>query len=53
MPSISSRLNVADDEAERYIRIFTDLDHETIEGLIAEHRQDPGRRACSVVSPRR
>ena len=38
-------LNVADDEAERYIRIFTDLDHETIEGLIAEHRQDPGRRA--------
>lgn len=38
-------LNVADDEAERYIRIFTDLDHETIEGLITEHRQDPGRRA--------
>ena len=38
-------LNVADDEAERYIRIFTDLDRETIEGLIAEHRQDPGRRA--------
>ena len=38
-------LNVADDEAERYIRIFTDLDHETIEALIAEHRQDPGRRA--------
>ena len=37
-------LNVADDEAERYIRIFTDLDRETIEGLIAEHRQDPGRR---------
>ena len=37
-------LNVADDEAERYIRIFTDLDRETIDGLIAEHRQDPGRR---------
>ena len=36
---------MADDEAERYIRIFTDLDRETIEGLIAEHRQDPGRRA--------
>ena len=37
-------LNVADDEAEKYIKIFTSLDRETIEGLIAEHRQDPGRR---------
>ncbi len=37
-------LNVTDDDAERYIKIFTDLDQPTIEALIAEHRQDPGRR---------
>ena len=37
-------LNVTDDDAERYIKIFTDLDQETISGLIEEHRQDPGRR---------
>ncbi len=37
-------LNVADDDAERYIKIFTMLDRETIEGLIAEHREDPGQR---------
>ena len=37
-------LNVSDDDAERYIKIFTSLDRETIEGLIAEHRTDPGRR---------
>ncbi|MCI7780861.1 MAG: tyrosine--tRNA ligase [Bacteroidales bacterium] len=37
-------LNVGDDEAERYIKIFTSLDHETIDALIAEHRADPARR---------
>ena len=37
-------LNVGDDEAERYIKIFTSLDHETINALIAEHRADPARR---------
>lgn len=37
-------LNVADEDAERYIKIFTSLDKETIESLIEEHRQDPGRR---------
>ena len=37
-------LNVGDEEAERYIKIFTSLDKETIDALIAEHRQDPGRR---------
>jgi len=37
-------LNVSDDDAERYIKIFTSLDRETIEGLVAEHKQDPGRR---------
>ena len=37
-------LNVTDADAERYIKIFTDLDKETIDALIEEHRQDPGRR---------
>ncbi len=37
-------LNVADDDAERYIKIFTSLEREEIEALIEEHRQDPGRR---------
>ena len=37
-------LNVGDDEAERYIKIFTSLPKEEIETLIAEHRADPGRR---------
>lgn len=37
-------LNVGDDEAERYIKIFTSLSREEIDSLIAEHRADPGRR---------
>ena len=37
-------LNVGDEEAERYIRIFTSLDKDTIDSLIAEHREDPGQR---------
>ena len=37
-------LNVSDEDAERYIKIFTLLDRETIEAAIAEHRQDPGQR---------
>ena len=37
-------LNVSDDDAERYIKIFTSLDRETIEALAEEHKQDPGRR---------
>ena len=37
-------LNVSDDDAEKYIKIFTMLDRETIEGAIAEHREDPGQR---------
>ena len=42
-------LNVADDDAESYIRIFTMLDQATIEGLIEEHRQDPGLRKLQKV----
>ena len=37
-------LNVTDEDAERYIKIFTDLDKVTIDELVEEHRQDPGRR---------
>ena len=37
-------LNVSDEDAERYIKIFTMLDRATIERLIEEHRSDPGRR---------
>ena len=37
-------LNVSDDDAEKYIKIFTLLDRETIESAIAEHREDPGQR---------
>ena len=37
-------LNVADDDAKRYIRIFTTLDKEEIDGLIAQHDEDPGQR---------
>ena len=37
-------LNVADEDAERYVKIFTSLDKETIDNLISEHRTDPGRR---------
>ena len=37
-------LNVSDEDAERYIKIFTMLDKETIDAAIAEHRADPGRR---------
>jgi tyrosyl-tRNA synthetase len=37
-------LNVSDEEAEKYIKIFTSLEKEVIDALIAEHQQDPGRR---------
>lgn len=37
-------LNVSDEDAERYIKIFTSLDRETIETLVEEHRKDPGQR---------
>ncbi|WP_028897025.1 tyrosine--tRNA ligase [Prevotella sp. HUN102] len=37
-------LNVSDADAEKYIKIFTSLDKETIDSLIAEHNVDPARR---------
>ena len=42
-------LNVSDTDAERYIKIFTMLDRETIEAAIAEHAQDPGRRVLQKL----
>lgn len=37
-------LNVGDEEAERYIKIFTSLDKATIDDLVEQHHQDPGQR---------
>ncbi len=37
-------LNVSDEDAQRYIKIFTSLERDTIEALVEEHSQDPGRR---------
>lgn len=37
-------LNVADEDAARYIKIFTTLNREEVESLAALHAQDPSRR---------
>ena len=37
-------LNVSDEDAERYIKIFTMLDRQTIDALIAAHREAPHLR---------
>ena len=37
-------MNVSDADAERYIKIFTDLPREEIEALIEEQHKDPGLR---------
>ena len=42
-------LNVTDEDAERYIKIFTMLDQQTIEAAVTEHRQDPGRRSLQKL----
>ena len=42
-------LNVTDEDAERYIKIFTMLDKETIDAAVEEHRQDPGRRSLQKL----
>ena len=42
-------LNVSDDDAEKYIKIFTLLDRETIESAIAQHREDPGQRSLQKL----
>ncbi|MCK5058463.1 MAG: tyrosine--tRNA ligase [Candidatus Aminicenantes bacterium] len=37
-------INTSDEDAEKYIKIFTLLSREEIDGLIAEHRQAPHHR---------
>lgn len=37
-------LNVSDEDAERYIKIFTSLDKEKIDTLVTEHREAPHLR---------
>lgn len=45
-------LNVSDDDAERYIKIFTMLDRETIEAAIAAHRECPEKRELQKLLAR-
>ena len=42
-------LNVSDEDAKRYIKIFTSLSKEEIEGLIAEHGQAPHLRVLQKL----
>lgn len=37
-------LNVSDDDAERYIKIFTSLTREEVDALVSEQKADPGLR---------
>ena len=45
-------LNVSDEDAERYIKIFTLLDRETIEAAIAAHRECPEKRELQKLLAR-
>ena len=45
-------LNVSDEDAEKYIKIFTLLDRQTVESAIEEHRQDPGQRRLQKLLAR-
>jgi tyrosyl-tRNA synthetase len=38
-------LNASDTDAEKWIRIFTFLDQSTIESIVADHKNDPGKRS--------
>ena len=42
-------LNVSDDDAQKYIKIFTLLDKETIDAAIAQHLEDPGQRSLQKL----
>ena len=42
-------LNVSDEDAEKYIKIFTMLDRGTIEAAVAEHRDCPERRVLQKL----
>jgi len=41
-------LNVSDEDAERFIKIFTLLDKSAIESLVAEHQQAPHQRKLQM-----
>ena len=43
-------LNVSDSDAERYIKIFTSIEKEEIEALIAEHQEAPHLRLLQKTS---
>ena len=45
-------LNVSDDDAERYIKIFTMLDRKTIEATVAAHRECPEKRELQKLLAR-
>ena len=45
-------LNVSDADAERYIKIFTMLDRQTIENAVASHREAPERRELQKLLAR-
>jgi tyrosyl-tRNA synthetase len=45
-------LNTSDEDAERYIKIFTLLDETTINSLIAEHKKEPHLRKLQKVLAR-
>jgi len=42
-------LNVSDEDAERYIKIFTLLDRETVETAIAQHKECPEQRSLQKL----
>ena len=43
---------MSDEDAERYVKIFTMLDRETIEGLVAAHREAPHLRGLQKALAR-
>ena len=46
-------LNVSDADAEKYIKIFTELTREEIDALVAEQAQDPGHAHYRNAWPRK
>lgn len=45
-------INASDEDAEKYIKIFTTLDRDTIENLIKEHKEAPHLRKLQKVLAR-
>ncbi len=45
-------LNTDDEMAEDLVKLYTLLDHETVDGLIANHRANPGERALQKTLAR-